>query len=419
MTNRLRQNITALFILKGANALLPLIMIPYLVRVLGPEKFGLIAFAQAFIQYFAILTDYGFNLSATRVVSMCRDDPNHVSALFAAVTVIKIGFLSAGVLVLVLILVFVPRFSQDWPLYAIVYCSVLGNVLFPVWLYQGMERMRPITIVTVLARVIVLIGVLVFVHGPSDYLKAAALQAVGPVLAGLFAMLLLGKIVRLRWRWPRASDLRATLVDGWHVFLSTAAISLYTSSNVFILGLLTNPVAVGYFSVAEKIVKAFQDALGPISQAVYPHIAGMGASSRAATLRFIRKLLRVQSLATFAVSALLFLLADPIVKVVFGNEYAPSVVLVRWMAWLPFVIGLSNVFGIQTMLNFGMKRSFTRIIVTLGLCNIAMIIPLTLWRGPEGTAMSILITEIGVTAAMAAVLSRNGIFRDMAAAGDA
>ncbi|HDO52068.1 MAG TPA: flippase [Rhizobiales bacterium] len=418
MTNRLRQNITALFVLKGANVLLPLILIPYLVRVLGPEKFGLIAFAQAFIQYFGTLTDYGFNLSATRAAAMCRDDPDRISALFTAVTVIKFAFFSAGALVLAAVLVLVPRFSQDWPLYAAVYLSVFGSVLSPVWLYQGLERMRPITVVTVLARMIVLLGVLSFVHGPDDYLMAAALQASGPVLAGVFAMLLVGKVVQLRWRWPRALYLRTTLADGWHVFLSTAAITLYTSSNVFILGLLTNPIAVGYFSAAEKIVKAFQDALGPIAQAVYPHIAGLGANSRAAALRFIRKLLRVQGLATFGASALLFLLAGPIVAVVFGAEYRPSVILVRWMAWLPFIIGLSNVFGIQTMLNFDMKRSFTRIIVTWGLCNIAMIIPLTLWRGPEGTAMSILITEIGVTAAMVVVLSRKGIFRDMAAAGN-
>ncbi|HDO52758.1 MAG TPA: flippase [Rhizobiales bacterium] len=417
MTNHLRQNITALFVLKGANALLPLILIPYLVRVLGPAKFGLIAFAQAFIQYFAVLTDYGFNLSATRAVAMCRDDPDRVSALFAAVTVIKLGFLSASALVLAGILAFVPRFSENWPLYAVVYISVFGSVLFPVWLYQGLERMRPITVVTVVARVIVLIGVLILVHRPDDYLKAAALQAAGPVLSGAFAMLLIGRVARLRWRWPRVSELRTTLVDGWHVFLSTAAISLYTSSNVFILGLLTNPVAVGYFSAAEKIVKAFQDALGPISQAVYPHIAGIGASSRAAALRFIRKLLCVQGAATFVASALLFLLAGPIVRVVFGTEYRSSVLLVHWMAWLPFIIGLSNVFGIQTMLNFDMKRSFTRIIVASGLFNIAIIIPLTLWKGSEGTAMSILITEISVTVAMAVALSRKGIFRDMAAAG--
>lgn len=417
MTSRLRENITALFVLKGANALLPLVLVPYLVRVLGPEKFGLIAFAQAFIQYFSMLTNYGFNLSATRAVATLRDDPERVCALFGAVTVIKLAFLALGAVVLAAVLAFVPRFAQHRALYWIVFLSVFSSVLFPVWLFQGMERMRPIPAITVVPQVLVLLGVLLLVHGPQDYLRAAGLQVAGSIGSGILALIVVRRVIRLRWRWPRVTELRATLADGWHVFLSTAAISLYTSSNVFILGLLTNPVAVGYFSVAEKIVKAFQDALGPVSQAVYPHIAGIGTGSRAAALRFIRKLLRVQGLATFAASVMLFLLAGPIVSVVFGAQYRPSVILVRWMAWLPFIIGLSNVFGIQTMLNFDMKRSFTRIIVTWGLCNIAMIIPLTMWRGPEGTAMSILVTEIGVTAAMGAALARQGIFREMAAAG--
>jgi polysaccharide transporter, PST family len=93
---RLRGNIASLFVLHGANYVLPLITVPYLVRVLGPENFGRIAFVQAFIQYFVVLTDYGFNLSATRAVALVRDDPAKLSSLFSAVMIVKAALMTIG-----------------------------------------------------------------------------------------------------------------------------------------------------------------------------------------------------------------------------------------------------------------------------------------------------------------------------------
>ncbi len=409
----LRKNIVSLFILQGANYLLPLITVPYLVRVLGAENFGRIAFAQAFIQYFVVLTDYGFNLSATRAVALVRDDTERLSSLFSAVMIVKSTLMVLGFGVMLLIVKLVPVFDRDWSLYVVVYLLVVGNVLFPIWLFQGLERMRHITTLTLLARTLAVISIFAFVHQRGDYLLAAALQAGGMVIAGLLALAVIPRVVHLHLHWPGVAQLRQVMADGWHVFLSTAAISLYTSSNVFFLGLLTNPTTVGYFAAAEKLIKAVQGLITPVSQAVYPHIATLTSRSHEAALTFIGKLLRVQGGATLILSFLLFILAEPLVDLLLGSQFQASVELVKWMAALPFIIGLSNVFGIQTMLNFDLKHTFSHILVASGFINIALIIPLAHWLGAEGAAISVLLTEIIVTILMSVALMRRGLLHKM------
>lgn len=407
--SQLRNNIVSLFALQGANYLLPLVTIPYLVRVLGPANYGRIAFAQAFVQYFVVLTDYGFNLSATRALAMVRGDREATSRLFCAVTAVKLALMVAGFAFMLVVVGLFPVRFQDWKLYILVYLAVVGSVLFPVWFFQGLERMRLMAVLSIISRLVTTVAIFILVRNRDDYHLAAVLQAGGLLLAGVASWILLPRLANIVVRLPTRRELKSTVVDGWHIFLSTAAISLYTTSNIFILGLLTSPVIVGYFSGADKLIKAVQGLVSPVTQAVYPHIAALRARSREAALGFVRRLLRVQGGMTLVMSLLLFALSGPIVRLVLGDQFQPAVRLVEWMALLPFVIGLSNIFGIQVMLIFDMKKTFSRILLGSGLLNIAMIIPLATWLGGEGAAISVLITEIAVTAAMALALVRQGL----------
>ncbi|AEH22444.1 polysaccharide biosynthesis protein [Thermodesulfobacterium geofontis OPF15] len=394
---RLFENFLSLSFLQVANYIFPLITLPYLVRVLGPEKFGLISFAQAFIGYFVILTDYGFNLSATREIAIYREDKEKVSEIFSSVMVIKffLFFLSLGIMSAIIFTF--EKFRQDWEIYYLTFGMVLGQVLFPVWFFQGMERMKYITFLNILAKLIFTIAIFAFVRKVEDYLYVPLLNSLGFIVAGVLGLWIVFKDFGIGFRMPSWEGIKHQLKEGWYIFISTVAISLYTISNTFILGLFTNNTIVGYYSAAEKIIKAIQGLLGPISQTIYPHVSKLMYESKECGIKFLRKVTLLIGSFSFVLSLIIFIFADLIVRIVLGSQYTESVIVLRILAFLPFIIGLSNIFAVQGLIAYGKLEIIPKITLAGAISNIFIALLLVNLLQAVGVAISVLIAEAVVT----------------------
>jgi PST family polysaccharide transporter len=406
---RFLSNFFYLSVLQGANYLLPLIALPYLVRVLGVEKFGLVSFAQAFIQYFIILTDYGFNFSATREISIRRENKQKVSEIFCSVILIKLVLAILSFIFLFLIVFSFGKFKNDRQIYFLTFGITLGQVMFPVWFFQGMENMKYITILNITAKIIFTISIFLFIRNTSDYIYVPLINSLGYLVAGILGLWVVFKKFGVIFGLPTIDSIKHQLKEGWHVFVSTAAISLYTVSNTFILGLFTNNMIVGYYSAADKLIRTVQGLLTPLSQTAYPYISKLVSESKQRALNFIRILVVIVGGASFVISLLVFVFAVPIVNIILGDQYKQSIIILRILAFLPFVIGLSNIFGIQTMLTFNMKRTFSKILISAGLLNITLTLILAQLYQHIGVSVAVLITEIFVTLSMLFYLKRRGI----------
>ena len=248
----LLESLLSLSALQASNHILYLMIVPCLVRALGAEHFGALAFSQSFAQYFMILTDYGFNLSATRNAATIRGDQKELSLLLSTVMTIKIVLFCISAALFFLLVLCIPFFRVDYALHSVVFLSVLGNALFPTWIYQGMEKMRYLAVIGVTARGLMLAATLVLIHDPADYLTAAWIQSVSLVGSGFLALLIVPAALKLKIVKPSYSLSGRLLREGWNVFLSSVAVSLYTNSNVFVVGLLAGPAEVGFFSASEK-----------------------------------------------------------------------------------------------------------------------------------------------------------------------
>ena len=270
---RLLSNFFSLSLLQTFTYILPLLTLPYLVRVLGVEYFGLVMFAQAFIMFFNILVDYGFNLSATREVSIHRDNKEKLTEIFSSVMSIKFILIIVSFVILSIVVFSFEKFSLHLELYLLTFLMIIGQALFPVWYFQGLERMKYITIVNITSKLIFTIAIFVFIQNESDYILVPILNGLGFTVGGLYSLWIVHKNFHQKFVFQSMETIMIHFKDSSQFFLSRVSVSIYTSANAFVLGLFTDNTMVGYYSIAEKLYMAMQGLYHPVVNTIYPYLS--------------------------------------------------------------------------------------------------------------------------------------------------
>lgn len=398
------RNAAALYAVRAVNYVFPLILVPYLARVLKPSGYGMVLLAQSLAVWLTLLVEYGFVLSATREVAKHRGDPERLRDIVSSVLGAQALLALAAAALTVAAGRLVDTFRAE-PRFAILaWLVAVVQALAPVWYFQGIEQMTYPATVSIVTKGLATGTTFLLVVHPGDAWKVLALQGVGGLIA---ACILMAKIVReVRPSWPHMGNVGAALRTGWSMFFYRGAASLYTTANTFILGLFVPPERVAFYAGSEKIAKAILSTLEPIGQALYPRMSRLAAEDKTragqvgrAGLVLIGTLGVVLGLATWTGTFLL-------VRLFLGRDYDPAIPVLRILAWLIPVSALGNFLGIQWMLPYGMDRVFNIIIASSGVFNIALAIILAPTKGPIGMAVAVLLTETMVTLGMFTVLWR-------------
>jgi O-antigen/teichoic acid export membrane protein len=404
----LRGNVLALGMVQASNYIIPLLLLPFLTRVLGVESFGKVVFAQVLMAYVLLIVDFGFSWSATRQVSANRADPISISRIFMATWMAQwILFLMCLALLFLLVFSIESLWGDVW-LYTAAVMSVLGNLLFPVWFLQGLECLKAVAFAHLFIRILGLIPVFLFVSQPEHGLRFLIITGTVATLGGALVILWIYRQKLVIWKTPQWVDVYATLRNGVSLFGSRLSISLYTNLVPLALGLIVGPVALAQFNVADKLRSAGQGLMGPIAQAIFPRMSHLVTTDKTAAFSLIKISFALTVTVGGSASLLLWFCADSLVLLLGGEDYAEAALILRWLAPLPLIIGLSNIFGIQIMLPKMMTRPFNLILLLAAVIGSTMIWPMAKWYGAMGAAQTILIIELFVTAAMGIFLWRNG-----------
>ena len=389
------KNVVSLSQLQIISYVIPLIILPYLFRILGAENFGLISFAQAFVQYFIILTDYGFNVCATKEISLYREDNIRVSRIHSAVMTIKTILAFLSLIILLAIVSFIPKFKHDWLVYVLSFGAVVGNALFPLWYFQGTEKMKHIANFNILGAFIYALLILIFVRTPQDYVVVPLITSCVALTIGLWSQYFVFKEFGLPWNPPLYKDIINQFKAGWNIFISVVAINAYTTTRIFAVGLLTNNSLTGFYSIAERIANAVQTfPLSSFSQAIFPRLSKIYQKNKLKAFKIMQQIQVITVWVSLICLPIIFFFADFIVKIVCGGDYPAAVLSLRFLL-VSVLFVASNAFRVQFFLVCGETKIYSKIHITMATIGLPLIILLIYSFSYVGAAIATAIIEAG------------------------
>lgn len=388
------KNFSALLILQLANSALALLIMPYLTNVLGLGNYGLYSFAFGISMYLVILTDYGFGFTGVKLISVHRDDEERVSNIFHSIQIIKILILITVLVFYTLAILFVDVLSENKKLFFLSFGILIGQTIVPVWFFQGMEKMKFITIINLLIRLIAVVLILIFVKTPKDINLAITSQSIGFSLAGLLSIYLAYSKFKLKFRIPKTSELIELLISNRYMFFSTLSLSIYKNFNVVLLGFLSTNFEVGLYSAVEKIIKAVQTLIAPLSQAIFPNMS-LKFSKLKSNIAVI-KLFKLSSYYIIPLICITFLLIsfkDFFMDLLGVGNNNFSIV---YYILLPVIVvgSLNYLLGIVGLVNLNKEKWFNKVTITGGIINLILCLLFSEKYGAIGSAVALAVAEL-------------------------
>ncbi|MBA5794004.1 flippase [Flavobacterium sp. xlx-214] len=391
------KNLASIGIVQIVNYIFPLITIPYVSRILGPEGLGTVNYIAAFVGYFSLIIAYGFDLSATRKIAVNVDNSEEINRIFSKVLFARFYLLIISIVFFIIAITSFERLQSHLYLCLVVFFTPLSLFISPQFLYQGFENFKILSLMNVVKGTLSTIAIFLLISGKEDYIIYALISNFLTFLVSLFLFIYAFRRFNLKVYYCKINEVFKMLYEERFIFFSTVVFNLYTSTNIIIIGFYEAPKIIGYYTVALGFINIIQNVLNiPLSTVLYPFLSKAFSESTETGLAKLRKIFPFVFYVTVVGGLLLFILAPFLTKIIYGDQFLNSIISIQILCFLPLISTISSLFGVLTMLNLKMDRQFSIITLSAAVISIILNFILGYYFSYIGTTVSYLITELFV-----------------------
>ncbi|MCM1030190.1 MAG: oligosaccharide flippase family protein [Oscillibacter sp.] len=382
-------NTIYLSLIEISRLVLPFVALPYLYRVVGAEKYGVVVFAQSIIAFFSIFINWGLDVSAVKDVSVHRDHPKHLGGIVSTVLGIKSCLLVVSFFVLLLLVYTTRIFGEYKIIYFYAFITCFSEIMIPIWFFQGIEKLKYLTLIRTVSILFYTVLVFVFIRSASDFIRIALLQSLSNVVAGIISLYCLLKVERISLVWPRISGMKKMLVESFPFFLSRVSAVFNMNAAKAVSGIFLSMHTVAAFDLAQKIISFVSVPIQMLNQAIYPHIA------RTRSKRFAFRMFGVICGVAIVLVIALIIIAPYVVGFFSTELLEESTWLVRLLCLYVFCYSLTTYLGAPVLVSFGYPRPFNYSVVYSSLVMLIVYLLLYFFNyfSGETFALAMFVTE--------------------------
>lgn len=387
------KNLISLYALQGINSFAPLIVIPYLTRVLGPPGYGAIALYQSLVAYGVIVLNFGFYVSAVRDAARWRDDPVQLGLRYKAIFATKLLLTLVVVVGMTLAVLLSSALRRDWALFFACGIQLLGNAALPLWLFQGVEESQKVLLPQIASRLLMTLLIFLFVRTQADIVVAAILLSSPDVLCALLLWRAVNALVDLsgvRLSW---GNVRAILREDFSLFTISLGSNLYTAFNPLLIEIFYGHAEVAFYAVSLRIASVANKFTAPVIQSLSPRFAVLIPLHLRTARGLLFRSVAVLGGMSLAFGAIMLLFAPAVLHVFAGSQYLQAAGVLRAFSPLPVLLVLSTLIGQNFAVHLGLTKSIAWIYWVVGGANLLLLVPLTRMFGATGSAGTLVLTE--------------------------
>lgn len=266
--------------------------------------------------------------------------------------------------------------------------------------------MHFIAFATLVGRILFAIMVFVFIRNKGDGFLFLFFLGIGNIMAGITSIVVAFRVYKLKFIRPSGADIARELKEGWQITLSHLSNSTCHYANIFILRLFVNDLAVGYYSIAERIFFTIKQVFVVFSQAVYPEVCQLVQQGKEQAISFLKQVYTGFLVLVIMGCLVLFIFSPQILYFFMGHEYSKAVFFLRVFSIIAVIVCL-NIPGTLILLAMNQKKSYLKVYAFATILNILLNIVLVRFFEATGTVVTIFITEFFITLALTSILYRS------------